>query len=52
MYKDLSVGICILAAILFFLGGYVYGIGQNLSGVRSTIVQLTKQEFRDITNER
>jgi len=49
MYKDLSVGICILAAILFFLGGYVYGIGQNLGGMRSTVTQLTEQEFRDIT---
>lgn len=49
MYKDLSVGICIFVAIIFFLSGYVYGVGQNLSGMRSTVTQLTEQEFRDIT---
>lgn len=33
MYKELNFGILIFASFLFFMSGYVLGLGQNLGHI-------------------
>ena len=38
--KNLTIGLCIVAALMFFLSGYILGFGQNLQGGYQTVQEV------------
>lgn len=38
--KNLTIGLCIVAAGMCFLSGYILGIGQNLTGGHQTVQEV------------